>query len=423
MAKSKDLGVSLKTPQQVWDYYCLVGNFNTGKVEEEAEEWISNLFSKFSEEEFEIVIRNSAGSPAYAVFDETFFKTVLDKVHMEEKVKQMEKEMEDMKSLDRSKANSLDLLTQTVAKTMEDSVKKVAFDGLISEFSDWVKDTYGPNYVQPTTYLKPDGKPVEGVVNAKFKNVARWVALNIPVLLTGPAGCGKNVLVSQIAEHFGMPYLIVNRIQDSSELQGFKTVDGEYAVTPFIKFVKECEKKKIDGIVVFDEIDGSDANALITVNDAISSREITLADTTKVNLKKIHFMACANTWGTGATDEYVGRNQLDSATLNRYRKVEIDYDPKVEESICPNKDLLKFFREFRKAVRSCGIKHIVSYRNLEGLTQGVEFEKDRMNTQVLTDIIKEALLENLRRDDLGQIYPKLDYSEYRDIIESLAEEY
>jgi len=420
MANKKDLGVSLKTPQQVWDYYCVVGNFSQSKVEEDAESWITSLFTEFSEEEFETVIRNSAGAPAYAVFDATFFRTVLEKVKMKEEMEKMKKDMESLQSVDRTTANSLDLLTHVVAKTMEDEVKKVTMSGLQDEFKNWVDSNYGPSYIAPKIYVKPTGEPISGVVNVKFGNVLRWVALNTPVLLTGPAGCGKNVLVSQIAEHLGMPFVVLNRIQDAAELQGFKTVDGEYAITPFIHFCKDCIEKDIDGIVLFDEIDGSDANALIAINDAVSSRAITLADNSHLDLRKIHFMACANTWGTGATDEYVGRNQLDSATLNRFRPVEIDYDPKVEESICTDKVLLKFFREFREATKKCGIRHIVSYRNLKSLVDAFDYEKDNLTHEVKKDILKEALVENLTRDDLSQIYPKLDYSDYRGLIEELA---
>lgn len=416
MAKTKDSVVSLKTPQQVWDFYCEVGNFNKEKVGEDAEEWITNLFSKFSEEEFEIVLRNSAGSPAYAVFDETFFNTVLEN-------QRMKQELEEMKSVDRKTANSLDLLTQTVANTMKESVKAIAFDDLKSEFSGWVNTTYGPTVVAPKQYVKPNGDPIHGVVNKKFPNVLRWVYLNTPVMLTGPAGSGKNVLVEQIAEHLGMPLVVLNRVQDAAELQGFKTVDGEYAITPFIAFVRECMKKKADGIVLFDEIDGSDANALVAINDAISSRKITLADNTQLDLKKIHFIACGNTWGTGATEEYVGRNQLDAASLNRFRPILVDYDPVIEESLCPDKNLLKFFREFRAAVKRCGIKHIVSYRNLMALVDAFEYEKDNLTHDIKVDILKEALIENLTRDDLGQIYPKLDYTEYRNILEEIAEDY
>lgn len=416
MAKTKDSVVSLKTPQQVWDYYCTVGNFTKGNVDSDTESWISALFSKFSEEEFEIVLRNSAGSPAYAVFDETFFNTVLEN-------QKMKQELEEMKSVDRKTANSLDLLTQTVANTMKESVKAIAFDDLKSEFSGWVNTTYGPTVVAPKQYVKPNGEPIHGVVNKKFPNVLRWVCLNTPVMLTGPAGSGKNVLVEQIAEHLGMPLVVLNRVQDAAELQGFKTVDGEYAITPFIAFVRECMKKKEDGIVLFDEIDGSDANALVAINDAISSRKITLADNTQLDLKKIHFIACGNTWGTGATEEYVGRNQLDAASLNRFRPVLVDYDPVIEESLCPDKNLLKFFHEFRTAVKRCGIKHIVSYRNLMALVDAFEYEKDNLTHDIKMDILKEALIENLTRDDLGQIYPKLDYTEYRNILEEIAEDY
>lgn len=415
MAKKHDSGVSLKTPQQIWDFYCEVGYFDKSSVEgQDAEKWITDLIPKFTEEEFETVIRNSAKSPAYAVFDETFFNMVLENVRMK-------KEMDEMKSVDRKTANSLDLLTQTVADTIRHSVENVVLDGIKDDISSWAEETYGPKYVTPKVYVKPNGEPIDGIVNEKFEDVCDWMIVNEPVLLTGPAGCGKNVLVEQIGQHLGMPVVVINRAQDAGELQGFKTAFGDYAVVPFIKFVRDCMEKDIEGIVVLDEIDGSDANALIAINNAIANRSITLADCSELDLHKIHFAACANTWGTGATSEYVGRNQLDAATLDRFMPEEITYDPRIEEAICPYEDLREFFQEFREALKMCGIKHVVSYRGLSAATKKFDLYKGNPTKKQKISILKSALIKNLKRDNLRNIYPNLSYSEYRDLIEELAE--
>jgi hypothetical protein len=45
--------------------------------------------------------------------------------------------------------------------------------------------------------------------------------------------------------------------------------------------------------------------------------------------------AAANTYGTGADALYVGRNQLDAATLDRFYVVEMDYDRKLEAKLAP----------------------------------------------------------------------------------------
>ena len=44
-------------------------------------------------------------------------------------------------------------------------------------------------------------------------------------------------------------------------------------------------------------------------------------------------IAAANTWGKGADREYVGRNQLDAAFLDRFAKLAWDYDQDFELDI------------------------------------------------------------------------------------------
>lgn len=406
--------VELKTPQQIWDFYQEVGNFEKAPLEDDASEWISQLLPKFNEEEFEIVLRNSAGSPAYAVFDENFFNAIL-------KTKKMEKEVEEAKSIDRSTANSLDLLTKTVASVLSEEVKKVTYDGLKDDFTNWVKETYGPNYVPPKIYVSPKGNKVEGVTNKCFEDVCMWVQCDVPIMLTGAAGTGKNKLVQQLGSYLDMPVLIINSIQDASEVQGYKTIDGTYAETPFIVFSKYCMENDKQGIILFDEIDNGDASAMVTINDAIASREITLADNSHVDLHNIRFLACANTWGTGATDEYVGRNQLDAATLNRFVVVEVDYDERVEDSICNDVDLLKFIRDFRQGLKECGIHHVVSYRNIEQAVRAYEYHKDDMNRDIKKRILKQCLIKNLTRDDLSMIRGSITNKEYQTMIGDIME--
>lgn len=408
--------LQLKTAQQIWDRYCDLGNFDKGPVDEDATNWINTLLPNYSDEEFDIVLRKSAGSPAYAVFDDNYFKAILKSVKLEDEVKEM-------KSVDRTSANQLDLLTRTVASMMTEEVKKVSMDSIKDEFENWVKQNYGPTYVTPKIYSSPKGAKVEGVTNKAFDDVAMWIACDVPVMLTGAAGTGKNKLVQQLGTYFDMPVLVINSIQDASEIQGYKTIDGTYAETPFIVFSKYCMEKDKQGIVLFDEIDNGDASAMVTVNDAIASREITLADNSHVDLHNIRFMANANTWGTGATDEYVGRNQLDAATLNRFVVVEVDYDERVEDSICEDKEVLSFIQQFRQALKTCGIKHVVSYRNIEQVTKAFNYQKDNLNKQVKTRILKQCLFKNLTGDDLSQVVGYIDNREYKEIVKDLSEEF
>ena len=79
-------------------------------------------------------------------------------------------------------------------------------------------------------------------------------------------------------------------------------------------------------------------------------------------------VCAANTWGTGPSAVYVGRNQLDGAFLNRFGLVEVDYDPKLERALCPNMpELVTKWQRLREEVRKAQLRRIISMRELQRL--------------------------------------------------------
>tara|TARA_R110000824_G_scaffold75947_7_gene192594 strand:- start:2107 stop:2532 length:426 start_codon:yes stop_codon:yes gene_type:complete len=87
----------------------------------------------------------------------------------------------------------------------------------------------------------------------------------------------------------------------------------------------------------------------------------------------------ANTYGQGANATYVGRNQLDAATLDRFAVVEYDYDERWEGRIVgieregnelkleaggkrTPEEWIDFVSRVRKAVDSLAVRHVVSPR-------------------------------------------------------------
>ena len=76
-------------------------------------------------------------------------------------------------------------------------------------------------------------------------------------------------------------------------------------------------------------------------------------------------MAAANTFGNGADRLYVGRNQLDAATLNRFTMgtVSMDYDPTLEETLIPGA-ILTWGRAVRDSIRAHNLRRILSTRDM-----------------------------------------------------------
>ena len=77
------------------------------------------------------------------------------------------------------------------------------------------------------------------------------------------------------------------------------------------------------GVFLFDEIDAADANVLLVVNSALANGRMSVPSRHDQPVAKKHSefvcIAAANTFGRGADRVYVGRNELDEATLDRFR--------------------------------------------------------------------------------------------------------
>jgi MoxR-like ATPase len=74
------------------------------------------------------------------------------------------------------------------------------------------------------------------------------------------------------------------------------------------------------------------------------------------------FIGAGNTYGLGNDMQYVGRNQLDAATLDRFVILTITYDKKLESSLVKNDSWLKEIWNIRNAAKKLNEKIIVSPR-------------------------------------------------------------
>ena len=267
-------------------------------------------------------------------------------------------------------------------------------------------------FVQDKTLIKiveykNERKPLDGIVHDKLETILKFVAMDEPVMLVGPAGTGKNVICKQIADSLGLEFYFSNAITQEYKLTGFVDAMGNYIKTQFYDaFTK-------GGLFLLDEMDASIPEVLVILNCAIANRYFDFPGVGRVNAhENFRIIACANTYGTGASMEYVGRNQLDGASLNRFAVVEVNYDTRIEENVSGgNKDILEFCREFRKICNKNGINHIVSYREIQRLHKMI----DIANMEI-QEAIQCCLVKGLEKDSIRMIVnsmsEKVEYKKY-----------
>lgn len=215
----------------------------------------------------------------------------------------------------------------------------------------------------PTRKIEIIGLPHQTILNGPqhymTETTLQICAIGHPIMLVGPAGCGKTTIGNHVASALQMPFYITSTINDTHELTGFVDGHGIYHRTPF------RDAFETGGVWVPDEIDAWDASALLAANSALANGYCVFPDNPKPVLRHMNFrvIATANTFGHGADRIYIGRNQLDAATLDRFATLNVDYDLHLERQFCNgNIEWLNYVWSIRKAVIEKNIRHVVSSR-------------------------------------------------------------
>ncbi len=240
------------------------------------------------------------------------------------------------------------------------------------------------------------GKTKAGFYHEKFEEILAQVQLQEPVLLIGPAGSGKNVTVQQVADALGLHMYYTNNASNEFKLTGFIDAGGTYRETEFYRAFKN------GGLFNLDEIDASDPTALIVINSALANGYMAFPHETIDRHPDFRIVAAANTWGKGSDMQYVGRNALDGATLDRFDNVYLDYDRKLEQNLYPNDQVLKFMWSFRDAVDKAKIHHIVSTRGI-----GKVYRKE-VNNFPVDQTLRTNVVRNLGQDDVNTIIGNME---------------
>lgn len=286
-----------------------------------------------------------------------------------------------------------------VAKTNSQEIEEKVFNNIEDKVRDFIKQEYGTIERKINTVVDGVQVQMEGVQHDKFETVLKFVANNEPVFLTGPAGSGKNVLCQQVAKALGLDFYFSNAVTQEYKITGFTDAMGVFHESQFYKAFKN------GGLFMLDEMDASIPEVLIILNAAIANRYFDFP--APIGYVEAHpnfrVISAGNTFGLGADYEYVGRNQLDMASLDRFAMVKVDYSEAIEYNVSGgDKDLVQFARDFRQASSKAGIKVVLSYRAIGRIAK----MKDVLS---LEETLKTCLVKGLEKDDLNMIFREMKY--------------
>jgi len=243
---------------------------------------------------------------------------------------------------------------------------KVELDVMASRIEERVHDRLAKRLPQRIE-LTRQGVPlpeVEGHQHPAFGKLlrlatSRGVDGRVPnIWVTGPAGSGKTTGARMLAKALDVPFFYNGALETKFEVIGYKDASGAYHTTAF------REAMERPSVYLFDDIDSCDSNApLLALNGALANGLITFPDKQLERHPDSIVIATANTWGLGATADYVGRTRLDGAFLDRFGgKVHWGYDEGFERVISGNDDWTRRVQRARARASEAGLKVLITPR-------------------------------------------------------------
>jgi cobaltochelatase CobS len=237
---------------------------------------------------------------------------------------------------------------------------------------------------------------VEGLKHKQLEQLITYCALRLNPLLVGMAGTGKTHAAEQTAEALGLPFysMSVGAQTSKSDIIGYMDASGNYVRTHF------REAYENGGIFLMDEVDAGNANVLIQVNAALSNGLCAFPDAMVKRHPDFVFIASANTFGNGANRQYVGRNQLDAATLDRFAIIEWLIDDELESNLATGLNGKAWYMAVRAA------RDYITEKSIRALASPRATQKGSKLLDVgigIEEVIKATLLGSVPDDKKADV--------------------
>ncbi len=275
---------------------------------------------------------------------------------------------------------ALDALADAILPRIQGRVRAGLDESRVRAIVDAaVKGAHKPNATTVEVKL-PDGTiKGAGLQHKQFPLLLKALSAGVNVWIVGPAGSGKTTAVHNCAKALGIDYSYSGTTNDAIHLSGFQNVHGDY-VTTMLR-----QRYEHGGLHLLDEVDGWDASATLWLNAMLANGTAAFPDRMVDKHAKCILAATANTHGLGGTQEYVGRNRLDAAFLDRWVTLPWETDEALELATGPIESWTRRVQYIRSRVAAKGIKVLVTpratYFGAALLLQGIE--QDMVETMTL----------------------------------------
>ena len=255
--------------------------------------------------------------------------------------------------------------------------------------------------------------PKDGIFHKQFPTLVKLIAAGQHVYLPGPPGTGKSHAAQAAAEALGYRFASISLgpTTPESRLWGGMDANGRFHEPPLLAGIRYAMEHPDQGFVkCLDEMDNGHPGILATLNSLMANGWVTAPNGDVLTVgRNLVLIGAANTYGTGPTAEFAGRNKLDAATLDRFAYLPWDTDLGVEKALVRQyldpdsaEAWLDVWRTCRKNANDNGLKVFVTMR---GAVNGARLVASGIEPRQALDLV---LLNKLPDDQRRKVYsPRL----------------
>lgn len=232
-----------------------------------------------------------------------------------------------------------------------------------------------------------------------FEDLLLVVSTREPVLIVGGAGGGKTHSVSAVADALDLAFyaISVGAMTTKTDFLGYMDANGNYIPTLFRKALE------LGGVFLIDEMDAGNANVLTTINMAISNEFAAFPDGMVEVHRDFVVVAGANTYGNGGNTDYVGRNKLDAATLDRFLVMDWNYDEELELMLGGENRWTRYVQKLRANLINAKGRYVISPR---ASIKGAKLLAKGMNIETVKKI---AIFKGMTDEDIVTVTKGVSY--------------
>ncbi len=251
----------------------------------------------------------------------------------------------------------------------------------------------------------------------KFTEALFWLERGSNIQLTGPQASGKSTIPEMIAESTGMPLYAIEGSPHMrpSDVWGFVDANGTAHKTAV------WEAFEGGGVLLLEEFDNMPSHLQVELHAILDKRRDVLFGNRAFAVSggnrehPLWIVATTNTAGFGGNINHAERRRMDSATKSRFAVLTVDYDEKLENTIChqiaPEKAAavdkwLGYVRKLRNLCRDEVPELVVcmraSIRGAQAIRDGVTIP----NPKSLFSLAEPALFSGLDADVAKRLHQK-----------------